>query len=92
MNNEKLTATVVVANLADWSKPYPTGAIVYAEAVVLKSEYCDTPEEYKAFFEEMKEVITPETRLEIRIDADDLDEITKDLCRIREAFEEVRSR
>lgn len=77
----------IVADLLDWGKPYPTGAVAYSGNDVIASEYCETPEEFREFFSEISARIEPETTLQFRLDADDIPGIMNELLLIKAAFE-----
>lgn len=64
--------TEIVVCLEEWAQPYPTGALAKSYASVVDSEYCETAEEFGAFFEKHKEELD-NARLVFSIAADDLD-------------------
>lgn len=88
----------VVVDLVDWSHSYPTGSVAFYYDEPVASEWCDTVEEFKEFFEGIKPNLCEDAILEVRMDMTDLNDSCKhDSCTdiigfaldIRAAFYEV---
>lgn len=77
----------VFVDLRDWGRQYPTGAIAYdADRNCVDSEYCDTVEEFKEFFERNRSRIR-DAELTFSVNAEELENCLPVAFRIRSAFD-----
>lgn len=91
MENTKYIKTLEV-DLRNWLRPFPTGVIAYdSDDSVIDSEYCETAEEFAAFFYMHRYSVDIDTELVYKLGAFDFNntELIRLLNDIRDALWKV---